>query len=307
MLVPGTKWIIASSFVPGVGLYLIDSDRGTWSTVTIQPKHDAAFPNCTSPPDFAKWVTHGLNVRAAAQGRSTLYVVGHGAREAIEILDVDANPKTPVVTWKGCVSLPEGLAANSVASLADGSIVATVPLALGVTFADALGGKTSGSVARWSPGSSGFEMLRGTELSYNNGIEVSADGREIYVASSGSRTVVAFSNENPSKQLRSTGTLPFAPDNVHMGSGGRLLTAGMKIDEPACGGAEGVRDFEQLQKCPRGTIASAIDPATMKETMLVQTPAIASFSNATMVLTIGDQYWLGTFSGDRVAHGSLAP
>jgi hypothetical protein len=302
VLVPGTKWIISSSFVPGVGLYLIDAERGTWETATIQLRHDASFPNCTSAPDLATWVTHGLNLRATEKGRSTLYVVGHGAREAIEIFDVDANQKTPTVTWKGCVPLPEGQAANSVASLADGTIVATVPLALGVTFDEALGGKNSGLVARWSPGESRFEMLRGTELPYNNGIEVSADGRELFVASSGGRTIVAFSNENPSKQLRSTGILPFAPDNVHMGSDGRLLTAGMKVDEPACGGAEGMKDFEQLQKCPRGTIASAIDPGTMKDTVLVEAPAIATFSNATMVLPIGERFWIGTFSGDRIAH-----
>src|SRR5262245_253223 len=94
VLVPGTKWIIASSFVPGVGLYVIDSARGTWNTVTIQSKHDAAFPNCASPPDFAKLVTHGLNIRATGQGRSILYVVGHGAREAIEIFDVEDRKST---------------------------------------------------------------------------------------------------------------------------------------------------------------------------------------------------------------------
>jgi SMP-30/Gluconolactonase/LRE-like region len=305
VLVQGTNWIIASSFVEGVGLYLIDARDGTWSVLPLRTEHDPAFPNCTTPPPLAKLVTHGLNLRDGAGGRSTLYVVGHGGREAIEIFDVDTIPKHPIVTWKGCVPMPDGLAANSVAAFADGSFVATVPLMPGSTFAEALGGKVSGTVVRWSPGSSGFETLQGTELAYNNGIEVSPDGREIFVASSGSRTVVAFSNTNPATQLRVTRTLAFIPDNVHLGSGGRLLTAGMKVDEPACGGARGAQDFEKLSSCPRGAIAAAIDPSIMADAVLVETPAIPVFSNATMVLTIGDQFWLGTFSGDRIAYGSL--
>jgi hypothetical protein len=201
--------------------------------------------------------------------------------------------------------MPDGFVANSVASLADGSLVATVPLVPGRTFADSFAGGTSGTVIRWSPGGGAVEVVRGTELAFNNGIEVSQDGREIYVASSGARKIVAFSNTNPAKELRSTRTLTFVPDNVHRSSDGRLLTAGMKVDEPACGGAEGTRDFEKLRNCPRASIATAIDPVTMQDTVLFEAPANPTFSNVTMILTIGDRFWLGSFSGDRIAYGSL--
>ena len=43
----------------------------------------------------------------------------------------------------------------------------------------------------------------------------------------------------------------------------------------------------------------------MKDTVIVQTPALKEFSNATMVLVEDGQFWIGTFSGDRVAHGRL--
>ena len=49
----------------------------------------------------------------------------------------------------------------------------------------------------------------------------------------------------------------------------------------------------------------AIDPATMKETLLADGPTNPAFSNATMVLAVGTQFWIGTFSGDRVGHGTL--
>ena len=148
--------------------------------------------------------------------------------------------------------------------------------------------------------------VRGTELPGNNGIEVSDDGREIYVVSSGFQTIVAFTNTNPATQLRTTTQLPMTPDNVHRAANGRLHTAGMKNDVPECGGPPGPdHDLSTLSTCPRGAIAIEVDPTTMQDRVLVETPASPAFSNATMVLTTGNHFWVGTFSGDRVAHGPL--
>src|SRR6185369_5362234 len=177
-----------------------------------------------------------------------------GAREAIEVFDVDATGAKPALTWKGCVPMPEGLPANSVASFADGSFVTTVLLMPGKTFADSVAKRPTGAVYEWAPGKKGFERIKGSELPGNNGIEVSKDGREIFVVSSGFQTIVAMSHSNPTRQLRATEPLPFTPDNVHMGTDGRLLTAGMKNDEPACGGAPGPKhDLAKLSTCPRGS------------------------------------------------------
>jgi len=307
VLVPGTPSIISSGMAEGAGFYLINSQTGAWSALPFQAQHDATFASCATPPSPQSLNTHGLNIRATGSGRSRLYVVGHGAREAIEVFDVDATGANPTLTWKGCVPMPEGLAANSVASFADGSIVATVLFMPGTTFADAVVfRRNTGAVFEWSPGDSGFTLVQGTELPANNGIEVSADGREVYVASSGLQTIVAFSHSNPARQLRTTRPLPFTPDNVHMGPDGRLYTAGMANDVPECGGPPGPEhDIAKLSVCPRGTIAVAIDPATMQDTVVVQTAANASFSNATMVLPIGREAWIGTFSGDRIARAPL--
>jgi hypothetical protein len=176
----------------------------------------------------------------------------------------------------------------------------------GKTFADSIARRPTGAVFEWSPGQRGFTLVQGTELPGNNGIEVSADGREIYVVSSGFQTVVAFSRSNPARQLRTTRPLPITPDNVHLSPDGRLLTAGMKNDEPACGGAPGPQHtLEKLSTCPRGFLAIAIDPVTMQDSVLAEGPANPSFSNATMVLALDRQFWIGTFAGDRVAHGVL--
>jgi hypothetical protein len=307
VLVPETKWIIASAMAPGGEFYLIDSTNGEWAELRSQSRHDAAtYPRCPNSPARAELETHGLNIRAGAGGRSTLYAVGHGAREAIEVFDVDATGARPALTWKGCVAMPEGLAANSVASLADGSLVATVVLRPGKTFADSVAMRPTGAVFEWSPGDDGFTLIEGMELPGNNGIEVSADGREVYVVSSGFQTIVAFSNTNPATRLRTTEQLPITPDNVHMSSTGKLLTAGMKNDVPACGGPPGPEhSLERLATCPRGTIAIEVDPVTMEFRVLAETPANPAFSNATMALPVGDRLWFGTFSGNRIAHAAL--
>jgi hypothetical protein len=307
VLVPGTAWVVSSGMAEGAGFYAIDSRSGEWGPLRFEAQPDASFARCAGPPSPQTLNTHGLNIRAVDSGRARLNVVGHGAREAIEIFDVDTTGARPTLTWRGCVPMPDGLAANSVASLADGTLLATVLFMPGKTFADAVVNKQpTGAVFRWSPGDAGFALVQGTELPANNGIEVSADGTEIYVASSGLQTVVAFSNTKPARQLRSTRPLPFTPDNVHMGADGRLLTAGMANDVPECGGPPGPNhDIPKLAACPRGTIAVAIDPATMRDTVIVETPATPVFSNATMALVIGREAWIGSFSGDRIARAPL--
>jgi hypothetical protein len=307
VLVPGTQWIVSSGMADGAGFYLVDSKAGSFSPLAFTARHDSLFTSCAMPPTAQTLNSHGLNIRATGTNRARLYVVGHGAREAIEVFDVDASGPRPTLIWRGCVLMPEGLAANSVASFADGSIVATVLFMPGTTFADAIvARKPTGAVFEWSPGKPGFELVRGTELPANNGIETSADGREIYVASSGLQTIVAFSHSNPARQLRTTQPLGFTPDNVHLAPDGRLVTAGMANDVPECGGAPGAdHDIEKLSRCPRPTIAVAIDPATMQHTVIAMTTATTAFSNATMALPVDGEAWIGTFSGDKIARAPL--
>ncbi len=306
VLVPGTPWILSSGVAEGASFFLIDSRNGAWRPLKFEVKPDAAFTQCPSPPDTAHFESHGLSIRDAGTGISRLHVVGHGAREAIEVFDVAIGADGPALTWKGCVPMPDGLAANSVAALADGSLLVTVLLMPGKTFLDSVEKRPTGAVFEWSPGSTGFVQVAGTELPGNNGIEVAADGREFYVVSSGLQTVVAFSHSNPARQLRSTEPLPFTPDNVHLGPDGRLFTAGMANDVPECGGTPGPEhDLAKLAMCPRGSMAAALDARTLQHDIIVENPAVPTFSNATMVLPVGQRFWLGTFSGDRIAYGAL--
>jgi hypothetical protein len=307
VLAPGTDYIVSSGMAAGAGFYAVDTTSGEWDALEFSASHDAAaYPNCSAPPDEADFESHGLHIRAVSANSAIMHVVGHGAREAIEVFEVDTGG-SPELTWIGCVMMPEGLAANSVAGFDDGSFVATVLFTPGTTFADAVVEKQpTGAVYKWMPGDAEMMLLHGSELPANNGIEVSPDGSEIYVASSGYQTIVKFSNTNPVRFLGATRQLPITPDNVHLGEDGRLLTAGMKNDVPECGGPPGPEhSIEILSACPRGTIAIAIDPETMQDEILVETPAVDAFSNATMALTKDGEYWVGTFSGDRILHGPI--
>jgi hypothetical protein len=311
VLIPGTKWIIASGFSGAVSLYLIDSQQKTWSDYYPGNEPRAlqdmtTYGACPGSPDPSGFVAHGLHIRSGTEGHSTLYVVGHGEREAIEVFDVDARGDEPALTWKGCVLMPDGMPANSVASLGDGSLLATIPLHTGASINEALAGRSTGAVYAWSPGDAEFTKVTGTEMPYANGIEVSDDGKEFYVASSGLQKVIAFSNSNPAQLLRSSEAFSIIPDNLHMGSNGKLITAGLAISDPVCGAVSMSLDFD-LQKfaaCPRPFTVLAIDPQSMQTSVLASSPTQKHFSNVTMALEVGAELWIGTFAGDRIAYVS---
>lgn len=312
VLVPGTKWIIASGMVADAAIYLVDSEEKTWAELypgeAPRAEQDMSrFGACPGSPDPNGLVSHGLNLRPGSDGRSTLYVVGHGEREAIEVFEVDATGERPELIWTGCILTPDGMEANSVASAPDGSLLVTIPLHTDVSIGEALAGKPTGAVYRWTPGEAGLIRVAGTEMPYANGIEVSADGREFYVASSGLFTVTAFSNTDPARVLRATEPFAFVPDNLHMGSDGELLTAGMHIEDPACGPVKRSEEFklEEFASCPRAFTVWAIDPQSMQGRALATGPANPRFSNITMALEAGDEIWIGTFAGDRIAYRPL--
>ena len=313
VLVPGTDWILSSGMSAGSSFYLINAGtkvaQVVSSTDAIAIDLDTSrYSDCPGIPQWDNFISHGLNLRQGQGTESTLYVVTHGARESIEIFTIDSSPDVPALTWKGCVLMPDGLAANSVASFSDGTLVATVLIHPDKTVTDAIAERPTGAVYTWGPGDSGFSLIMGTELPANNGIEVSADESMIFVASSGLRTVVAFPRGNPVTPLRSTGRLGIIPDNVHLGPGGKMITAGMNSFEPGCGGdyppAEEF-NLEEVAACPRGSVAYTIDPESMAVRVLARAGVSSLFSNATMALPVGDEIWFGTFSGDRVGYVKL--
>ena len=262
------------------------------------------YAACPGPLDPKQAVLHGLSIRPVAAGRYTVYATNHGGRESVEVFELDARGAAPAATWVGCVLAPGKMSFNSVAAFGDGTLVATVLITPDKSFEDAFAQRITGVVMQWTPGTSAFTALPGTELSANNGIETSPDDREFYVASTTTKRIVAFARNNPSKPLRVAQLKEFGPDNVRWTSDNRLITAGMIDDEPACGGAP--KDEKGI-RCPRGYVVVTIDPKTMAVTEVARGPATPAFTGTAIAMVSGGELWLGSFNADRLAYRSLKP
>jgi hypothetical protein len=307
--IPGTRWIVASGFAAGSNIKLVDTKARTlrrWYTGESQQieRDTARYPDCPSPPDAASFNAQGMSLQTRADLAHTLYVSNHGGREAIEVFRIESAAATeaePTLKWIGCVPMPDGMAANSVASLPDGTLLATVLNRPGTQIADYVQGRVTGLVYEWKPGMHAFERVRGAELPGNNGIEISKDGKEFYVVAFGWHAVVAFSHTNPARLLRKAVAPGFMPDNIKW-DGDRLIAAGMQYDEPACGGLRKIVDGQaDPMLCHRGYTVAHLDPTTMAWSIVAYAEPNPAFNGASTGLILGDELWLGSFQADRIA------
>jgi hypothetical protein len=242
-----------------------------------------------------------LNIRSLGGTRSRLHVVNHGGRESIEVFAVDSSAAKPRFTWNGCVLMPPGLAANSVASFSDGTILVTVLTHPGRTITDFWRGEITGAVYAWKPGETSFRLLQGTELPGNNGIETSLDESEFFVIAFGWRSVVVFSRADTSKPSRRAVAPGFMPDNIHWDAG-KLLLAGMQYDEPACGGTRKIIDGKADEmRCHRGYTVAQLDPQHMSFTVVAYAEPDPDFNGVSAASIVSDEMWLGSYQSDRIA------
>ena len=314
LLIPGTDWIVASGMgrdKPHGALHLINARTKAWRRWfperPLRARLDArAYPDCAAPPDPARFWSQGLSLRLTGQRISTLYVAGHGEREAIEVFEVDTRRATPRFTWKGCVRMPEGLAANSVTSTPSGVLLASVLFHPGRTMADSVERRATGGVYRRDPGQRAFHLVPGSELPGDNGIESAPDGSAFYIVAWGLKAVLRFSLADPT-QAPTTIPLPFHPDNVHWGADGRLIAAGMTADEPSCGGPFRAVAGKVDLSCHRGYDVAAIDPVGLTVERVASGPPHPDFANVSTALFVGDELWLGSFRADRLAYRKAFP
>ena len=305
--VPGTEWIVASGFAgggtPSGHLYLIDardkSSKVLFPGASPSSRHDkATYAACPGAPDPTKFSSHGLNLRRGSGGVHTLYVVNHGGREAIELFELDAAKGEPSVTWVGCALMPAHTWPNSVAPLPDGGMAVTSMFNPDDKAAlDKLNaGENTGAVFEWHP-ASGYKMVPGSEMSGNNGIEVSPDGKWIYVAAWGNKAVVRlWRGAEPAK--RDVLSAGFLVDNLRRGSDGELLVAGQNVP------IKEVFDcFESKEiRCTQAWRVVRWNTAAMKLEPVLSESGNPYFGGATVALRVGGEVFVGTFRGDRIGY-----
>jgi hypothetical protein len=290
LLIPGTKWIIASGMGEDGGVSIIDSDAKTvrrFFTGAVKPDR-MMYPDCAELP--AHFNSHGIALRPTATGLYRLYTVTHVPFESIQIFEVDGRPAEPLITWTGCIKPPAGLKGNAVTATRDG-----------MTVLETVGAK---GVLQWSAKDKSTQLLSGVEQP--NGIEISLDETEFYTASSGNQQITIYSRADPSKPARAVRTPWFNVDNIHW-NGGRLITSGQMFDEPACGGTRAQVQAQGINPngprgCHRGWAAGQLDPKALTWTILGYGERNPMFGGNATALVVGGNLWLSSYTMDRVAY-----
>lgn len=288
--VPGTSWVIASSFTGG-GIRFIDRRNGTTSTVYPAVNADDRFDrrvykDCPGPlegTDRSAFGTHGLALRQRNAGLYTLHLVHHGLRESVEVFTLNLRGPSPKATWNGCVVAPMPLGFNSVVSLPDGGFIVSNFRQRGAGDADArakmAAGRNNGELWEWHS-HTGLVKVPGSDASGANGVEISRDGKWIYMAGWGSQSFERIARDGKGLK-RDSVPVGFKLDNIRMAPDGMIYGAGQKDNA--------------LTKVIR------IDPATLKVTELLSLPYSNSFSGGTIGIPVGKDVWVGAFRGDRIA------
>jgi hypothetical protein len=283
------RWLVGGSLKVGsVGLYLIDTATKTAKTVTlsIAAKADPIYIGCAAP-DLKGLSTHGLDVVPGNDGTSTVYAVNHGGRESVEVFRLNAAQGK--AEWIGCAVLPEGANGNSIAAVPTGGFVVTKFLDTRdkQDMQNVMAGKINGVVYRWQPGK-GFSEVPGTQLSGDNGVVVSPDGKWVFVNAWG--TLEIYRVPLSGNDERTSARVDFHPDNLRWAPDGKIFVTGQFIKPNEGLGA------------PIGWATAKLDPQTMAVAPFVKEPGYAQFDAATSGVQVGDTMWFGTFRGERMAY-----
>ena len=284
--VPDTPWVIVASMIDEGHLYVADT-RDHSATVVYplaasEPRHDTATYGACPGPVSRQFRPHGLYLRPGENDRHTLLVVGHGAREAIEVFEVDMGSGAPALTWVGCAVAPEPLALNSVVALPDGGIVATSP--------------RTGDIWEWQTGA-GWSRVPGSEDIGPNGLEISRDGAWFYVGGYGRQALIRLSRGRTPVEQDAV-DVGFHIDNVRWGPGNTLLAAGhVGPTREAIGAC--IREG-QCEGVTSRVARVDLDSLTAEE--VVRYPSNDLLILGTVAIQVGDEIWVGQVAeGDRIA------
>ena len=292
-VVPGSEWVISSGMAANGAIRLISlRDRATtvlFPTATPRERFDRkTYNSCPGPIDPAekeRFRAHGLYLRSAGNQRSTLFVVHHGDRESIEVFEFDARAKPPTLTWTGCAVAPDPIGLNSVVGLPDGGFITSNFSPRGGDAnarARMMAGENNGELWEWHS-NSGWKKVPGSEAAGPNGIEMSSDGKWLYVGGWGSQSFIRLSR-GQTPAARETVNVGFRVDNIRWAPDGTLLAAGQG----------GVAPMQTSN-------VARVDPKTLKFEELLRYPNNDSFGFGTVAVQIGAELWVGSVRGDRIA------
>ncbi len=308
IVLPNSDWLIVSGMAPNSGLHYINAKSKTI--------HKLIAPRSTSPHEKFKGAVqpasdelqaHGVSFYRTGRAKGLLYVVNHGGKipitdlanakgsETVEIFEVNYNKSEPSITWLGNIKLPDGLVGNAVVSDKDGAVYLTVALHPGFEANDFWTEKKTGAIYRWSPDNPSFQKIQGTELTGNNGIEISKDGKTLYVVSM--QGISKFSNTNPAVLLGENKIGYGLGDNIHW-SDDELIIAASRLENCPPKGA----DFS----CMKGFHVSKIIPKTLEIKPIIFGENPNDFGGTSVGIIFKNKLWLGSFHSKGVFFTDLS-
>ena len=270
---------------------------------TVADKHSPenwGAANCPGLPG-AEFSPHGISLKQRNDGRWQLAVVNHGGRESVEMFEVINNDNHFALLWRGCVMPTDGTYMNDVALLKDGGFVAShmfdkrAPKLFGLStgmWKSQLGINT-GYVFEWRPAQPDtFRVLEGSHGPFINGILISADDRTVFANVYASNEIRKLDRDS-GKKLASA--LVTQTDNIAWDQHGFLLAAshtGKKLAQMECMKHPG-------ETCGFGFTIVRINPDTMATQNIFEHEG-APMGAATVALQVGNDLYMGSFSGNRI-------
>jgi len=257
---------------------------------------------CPGPPG-PEFSPHGIHLGRRTSGELQLLAVQHGGRESVEFFEVLGTGPGAVLKWRGCAVAPLKAWLNSVAALPEGGFVTTEMMSRSggiedLTESFASDDPPRGRVWQWQP-EPGWAPVPGSESTLPNGIEVSPDGRELFINASGDGRVIVLSRE--SHQVLRSAPVP-STDNARWAPDGRLLVASLLADTADF---QTCLDLEAGTFCPLEFQIVAIDPVSMQTEVLYRNGG-PPMGAGTVGLQVGDELLVGSFAGDRVLRVDLS-
>ncbi len=286
--VPGTRFLLISGYNAdnsGGHIYLMDKNTEFFINLTdpefyLAGSPSSLFSKCPSPVDISNFSPHGLALKEIDENLFDIYMTSHGAREAIEIFELNTRNISPKLSWKGCVELDSSFMHNSVSILSDGGFVTTQFMNWQDGIDKVFAMEKTGSLVEWHP-EQGYSLIPSTEMAGANGISISDDESTIYVGESGTGQLVKYQKEDHGFSYE-TFQLPILPDNVRWTPTDNLILAGSSPD------AENWHILE-------------FNTTSDEVKILKSYPSSTVIKGVSSALKDGEKIYVGTYGGDRIA------
>jgi len=284
---PESSWVLVASWEDDG--YLSAAHAGSRDTVRLFPgpgsrsrQDNTRFGQCPSPVQGG-FRPHGMTLRESPTGADRLYVVRHGAREAIEIFEVDRVDNQPRLTWIGCVIAPDSVNMNSVVALPGSGFGVTSP--------------ATGDLWEWVP-ENGWSRVAGSENIGPNGLEISSDGDWYYVAAYSDQSILRLSRGQTPIVKESLATVGFNIDNIHWSANGEILAAGHRA-------VSGNRIGECIRRISCEGITShvaIVNIETGEWDEIFNYPSNDNLRVGTTAIEVDNEIWIGSVAGStRIA------